>query len=149
MDIASGERTLAIVTAAPPLAPRSVHAKVARVTSLDDAAKTLDARGPLAFDAFHADTTSSTGKLVVVDGEVVDARGGKGHTVFLVDEKKSCSGATSCLVRIVHGEEITAARGDAIRAYGYLVGTVTSGDKSVPDIEGSLVVTTPRAGKKK
>jgi hypothetical protein len=149
MDIALGERTLAIVTAAPPLAPRTVHAKVTRVTRLDDAAKTLDGRGPLAFDAFRADPTGSVGKLVVVDGEVVEARGGKGHTVFLVDEKKACSGATSCLVRIVQGEEIAAARGDAIRAYGTLVGTVTSGDRSVPDVEGSLVVTTPRGGKKK
>jgi hypothetical protein len=52
-------------------------------------------------------------------------------------------------VRIVQGEEIAAARGDAIRAYGTLVGTVTSGDRSVPDVEGSLVVTTPRGGKKK
>jgi hypothetical protein len=134
------ERTLAIVTTSSPLAPRTVHAKIVRVASADEAMKTLDARGPLTFDAFGGNVTANVGKLVVVDGEVVDARPGKGHVVLLVSEKKSCAGGGTCMVRVVHGEEVSANRGDAVRAYGRLVGTAGSGDKAVPDIEGSLLV---------
>jgi hypothetical protein len=139
-----GEKPLTIVASAPPLATRTVRAKVVRVASLDAAAKALDARTPLAFDVFAADPASMSGKLVVIDGEVVESRVTQGHTVMLIEEKKACSGgAGACVVRIVHGDEVKASRGDSVHAYGRVVGTVSSGGKSVPDIEGSLVITRP------
>lgn len=136
-----GEKALEIVASAPPLAPRIVHATVIRVASLEDAAKQLEAKGPLAFDAFAADPASKIGQAVAVDGQVVESRAQQGYTVMLVDAKKGCAGGKgACLVRIVHGEEMKAARGDAVRAYGKLEGSVASGGKTVPDVEGSLVI---------
>jgi hypothetical protein len=143
---ADGEKTLTIVATAPPLAPRTVRSKIVRVASLEAAATTLDAQSPLAFDAFSADATSNAGRLVIVEGEVLETRVTQGYTVMLVEEKKSCS-AGACVARVVHGDEVKAARGETVRAYGRLHGTVSSGGKNVPDIEGMLVL--KRAGAKK
>ncbi len=138
---APGEKALEIVASAPPLAPRIVHAKVVRVTSLEDAAKELESKGPLAFDAFASDPASKVGQAVAIDGEVVETRAQQGYTVMLVDAKKGCAaGKGACLVRVVHGEELKAARGDSVRAYGAVEGAVTSGGRSVPDVEASLVI---------
>lgn len=144
---AEGEKSLTIVANAPPLAPRTVRAKVVRVASLEMAAKTLEAKAPLAFDAFGADAASNVGKLVVVDGEVLEIRVAQGYTVLLVEEKKACSAAGACVVRVLHGNQVKAARGDVVRIFGRVEGNVSSGGKTVPDIEASLVLV--RAGAKK
>lgn len=139
---AEGDKTLTIVATAPPLAPRTVRAKVVRVASLDAQAKVLDQQSPLTFDAFATSASAKTGQLVVVDGDVIEARAAQGHTVMLVEDKKACpNGADSCVVRVVHGDEVRASRGDGVRVYGHLDGTVSSGGKTIPDIEGSLVLT--------
>lgn len=143
-----GEKPLEIVASAPPLAPRIVHAKVIRVASLEDAAKELESKGPLAFDAFAADPSGKVGQAVAVDGEVVETRAQQGYTVMLVDAKQGCAaGKGACIVRIVHGEELKAARGDTVRAYGVLEGSVTSAGKTVPDIDASLVIVKAGSGK--
>ena len=143
-----GEKTLTIIANAPPLAPRTVRSKLVRVASLEAAAKTLEAKSPLRFDAYAADPKSKIGQLAAVDGEIQEIRVTQGHTIMAVEEKKSCSaGAGACLVRVVHGEEVKAARGDNIRAYGRVEGTATSNGRTIPDVEGALVITKP-AGKK-
>lgn len=143
-----GDKTITIVANAPPLAPRTVRAKLVRVASLDASARALEAKGPLGFDAYGADPASKRGELVAVDGEILEIRVSQGHTVMLVDEKKTCGpGGGACIVRVVHGEEIRAARGDGVRVYGRVEGTVSSGGKSVPAVEGALAMTLP-AGKR-
>jgi len=145
---ADGEKTLTIVANAPPLAPRTVRSKLVRVASLEAAAKTLEAKSPLRFDAYGADPKSRIGQLAAVEGAIQDIRVTQGHTVMAVEEKKSCSAGTgACLVRVVHGEEVKAGRGDTIRAYGRVEGTAISNGRTIPDVEGALVITKP-AGKK-
>jgi hypothetical protein len=144
---ASGEKTFTIISSAPPLAPRVYRSKVTRVASIDDAARQLDARSPLAFAAFSADPARSRGKLVVVDGDIVEARAALGHVILLVEEKKACTQSDACIVRVIHGDDITVTRGDAVRAYGVLQGTVSNGGKTVPDVKGALVVVRPGAKK--
>jgi len=144
---AQGDKTLTLVASAPPLAPRTARAKVVRVASLDAAAKTLDAQGPIGVDTFGADTAANVGKLAVVEGEVLEIRIAQGYTVMLVEEKRACSAKGACVVRVVHGEEVRAARGASVRAYGRILGTVSSGGKNVPDVEGVLVIV--RTGAKK
>jgi hypothetical protein len=145
---ADGEKLLTIVGSAPPLAPRAVRAKVTRVASLDAAAKTLETKAPLGFDAYGADPKSKAFQLVVIDGEIQEVRVAQGHTVMVIEEKKTCAaGPGACIVRVVHGEEVKAARGDSVRAYGRIGGTATLNGKTIPDIEGALVITKP-AGKK-
>jgi hypothetical protein len=135
-----GEKTLEIVASAPPLAPRIARAKVIRVASLEATAKDLESKGPLAYDAFASDAANKIGQAVAVDGDVVESRAQQGYTVMLVDAKKCPGGKGACLVRIVHGEEMKASRGDTVRAYGVIEGVVSASGKQVPDIEASLLV---------
>ena len=114
--------------------------KVVRVASLADASKELDAKSPIAFDVFGADPTSKVGQQAVVEGEVVDVRASGGHTVMLVETKRGCMKGASCLVRIAHGEEDKVARGESVRAFGRVVGSVTASGRTVPEIEASLVL---------
>gem|GEM_PF-468789 len=137
---AVGEKPLEIIASAPPLAPRIVKVKVTRVAALADAAKGEDAQNPIGYDVFGTDPASKVGQKAVVEGEVVDIRPTAGHTVLLVEDKKKCAKGASCLVRIVHGDEDKAARGDTVRAYGRIIGSVTASGKTVPDIEATLVL---------
>jgi hypothetical protein len=138
----TGDKVLEIVASAPPLAPRIVHAKVTHVASLDQAAKDWTAQqNPIGYDQFGADPASKAGQKAFVDGEIVEARTGQGHSVLLVEDKKNCAKGQSCLVRVTHGEEVRANHGDKVRAYGRIVGAVQSSGKNVPDFDASLVVT--------
>ncbi|MEA2752169.1 MAG: hypothetical protein QOI41_6312 [Myxococcales bacterium] len=140
---AVGEKALEIVAASPPNAPRIAKVKVTRVASLVDAAKGEDAQNPVGYDVYGADPASKVGTKVIVEGDIVDARATAGHTVLLIEDKKHCgkTGASAtCLVRVVHGDEDKAARGDTVRAYGHVLGSVTASGKTVPDIEASLVL---------
>ncbi len=142
------EKTITIIATAPPLAPRTVRAKLVRVASLEAGAKALDAKSPIGFDTYAADPQSKLGQLVLVDGEIQEIRVAQGHTVMAIEEKKACSaGAGACLVRVVHGEEVKAARGDTIRVYGRALGTTTSNGKTIPDVEGTLAL--PKSAGKK
>ncbi|HVH42861.1 MAG TPA: hypothetical protein VM925_10980 [Labilithrix sp.] len=143
-----GEKNVTIVASAPPLAPRTLRSKIVRVPSLEAAAKTLDAKSPISFETYAADPKSKIGQLALVDGELQDVRVTQGHTVMAVEEKKTCTrGPGACLVRVVHGEEVKAARGDSIRAYGRVEGTATLNGATIPDVEGALVITKPAAKK--
>jgi hypothetical protein len=144
IELPEGDKTISIVTNAPPLSPRTIRAKITRTSALDAAAKALDARSPLAFEVFAANPSVHAGKLVVVEGDVIEARNVQGHATMLVADK-NCGAA--CVVRFLHGEDVSAARGDTVRAYGRLAGTVASGGKTVPDVEGTLVIV--QAGSKK
>ena len=137
---AVGDKSLEIVASSPPNAPRIVKVKVTRVASLADAAKGEDAQNPVGYDVYGADPASKVGTKVLVEGEVVDARVTAGHTVLLIEDKKHCAKGASCLVRVVHGDEDKAARGDTMRAYGHVLGSVTASGKTVPEVEASLVL---------
>jgi hypothetical protein len=137
---AVGEKPLEIVASSPPLAPRIAKVKVTRVASLADAAKGEDAQNPLGYDAFGAEPASKAGQRAVVEGEIIDVRPTSGHTVLLVEDRKKCAKGASCLVRITHGEEDRSARGETVRVYGRILGSVTASGKTVPDIEASLVL---------
>ena len=137
---AVGDKSLEIVASAPPLAPRIAKVKVSRVASLPDAAKGEDAQNPIGYDVFGADPSSKVGQKAVVEGEVVEIRPTAGHTVLLVEDRKKCAKGASCLVRINHGDEDKVARGDSVRAYGRILGSVTASGKTVADMEASLVL---------
>lgn len=143
-----GEKTIAIVATAPPLSPRTVRAKLVRVASLDAAIKTLEARRPLGFDAYADNPKAKAGELAVVDGEIKDIRVVQGHSVLAVEEKKGCArGRASCVVRVSHGEEVKAARGDSIRAFGQIEGAAMLDGTAIPALRSALVVTKPPAKK--
>ena len=142
---APGPKAITIAASAPPLATRVVRAELVRVPSLEDAAKTLDAKAPITFAAYGADPKSKMGALALVDGEIQDVRTLAGYTVMAVEEKKACGAAGACVVRVVHGDELKAARGDAVRVYGYVAGLATLNGAPIPQVEASLVLAKPAA----
>lgn len=145
---AAGEKTLAIVAAAPPLAPRTVRARVVRVASIAAARKELDAAPALGFDDVAPDPKAKIGANVIVEGAVVDVRASASHSVLLIDDRRACKARAAapkseeplCLVRVMHGEEVRVARGASVRAYGTVVGSVSANGGVVPDVSASLVV---------
>ncbi len=143
---AGGERTFPVVATAAPLAPRTARVRVVRVQSLEATAKELEAKSPVPFGVFSKDPAGNVGKDGVVEGAVVRANIDASHSVLLVEDKKSCAGAP-CLVRILHGEEVKAATGDTVRAFGRVNGTVTAGGQTVPELDASLVLVTRGAKK--
>jgi hypothetical protein len=140
LELPAGEKQLELVASAPPLAPRIAKVKITRVPSLEAASKGEDAQNPVGYDVFGAAPASKLGERAMVEGEVVEARVTAGHTVLIVDDKKTCAKGATCLVRVVHGDEDKAARGDTVRVYGRVRGAVTASGKTMPDLEASLVL---------
>ncbi len=137
----SGDKLLEIVASAPPAAPRIVHAKVTRVASLEQAGKDwAAAQSPIGYDQYGADPASKAGQKAFVEGEIADARTGQGHSVLVIDDKKSCAKGQQCLVLVTHGEEVHAKAGDKVRAYGRVAGAIEWKGKNVPDLDASIVV---------
>ncbi|MCA9586386.1 MAG: hypothetical protein KC657_13605, partial [Myxococcales bacterium] len=134
-----GVTSIDVVASAPPLAPRHAIAKVTRVTDLEAVAKEMDAKAPLGFDAF-VNVEASKGKLAAVDGEVAEIRVAGGQTILLVESRRGCASRGNCLVRVVHGAEKRLSRGDSVRAYGAVAGSVTAGGKTVPEIVAPLLI---------
>lgn len=155
---AQGEKSLELVASSPPLAPRVVHAKVVRTNSLEASAKELDGKGAIRFDAIAADPAGTVGQATLIEGEVIDVRVSTGQTVLLIDERRSCAAAQTaksaahdianapCLVRVVHGEEEKVSRGEIVRAYGQVNGSVSASGKTVPEIGASLVLLVKPSG---
>lgn len=155
---AQGEKSLELIASSPPLAPRIVHAKVVRTNSLEASAKELDGKGAIRFDAIAADPAGTVGQATLIEGEVIDVRVNTGQTVLLIDERRSCAAAQTtktaahdvanapCLVRVVHGEEEKVSRGEIVRAYGQVNGSVSAGGKTVPEVGASLVLLVKPSG---
>jgi hypothetical protein len=143
-----GEKILTLVANAPPLAPRTIRAKVTRVASLEAQAKAIDATTPLGFDAYGPEPASKIGSMVAINGEIVEIRNSPGYAVMVVEEKKSCAAGGGCIVRLAIGEDIKASRGDLIRAYGHVAGTVAWNNKTVPAVTGTLAIASKAPAKK-
>lgn len=137
---ALGPRTLEIATSAASRAPRIAKVKVTRVASIQAAAKELEAASPVSYDVFGGDPGANTSKNAVVEGEVVDVRATGGHTVMLVDSKRGCAKGASCLVRLLYGDEDKSVRGDTVRAYGRVLGSVTASGKTIPELGIALLL---------
>ncbi len=137
---ATGEKAFSVIASSPALAPRSVKITVTRVVSLEAAAKLEEAKHPLLYDVFSIDLTSKIGQRVRVEGEVIEARAAAGHTVLLVDDRNACASGATCLVRVTHGEEDKVARGDSVRVFGRVAGSVAASGKPMADVEASIVL---------
>lgn len=132
-----GETAFEIVAQSGQLAPRSATVRVVRVGSLEALAKELDGQAPLALPALLGDVGAIAGKLVAIEGEVVDARPAPSQSIFLVDVKKGCDRG-ECLVRVVAAGDVKLAKKDTIRVYGRATKAVTSGGKTVPEVEADF-----------
>jgi hypothetical protein len=137
-----GDHTIGVQGRTAALMPRTTRVTVTRVASLDEAAKAFEQKSPLGYDAVAGDIAGRTGQPIVVDGEVLDARGSAHRTLVLVDDKRGCARGP-CLARVVIGRDLPLAHGQKVRAYGTIARPFTApGGQTVPEVESDFVVVT-------
>jgi hypothetical protein len=126
------------------LVPRTVHVAVSRVASLAEAARAFEQQKPLGYDAVMSDVAGKIGQPVVVDGEVLEARGAGHRTLALVDDRRGCA-ASPCLTRVVVGRDLALVRGERLRAYGRVARAFTTpSGRTIPEVESLFVLPTKR-----
>jgi hypothetical protein len=136
-----GEHKIDVRAGTAVLAPRTVRLSVTRVASLTEAARAFEARAPIGYDAAMRDIAAQrTGEEIMVEGEVVEARGTGHSTVVLIDDRRGCSKGP-CVVRVVVGRPITLAHGEPLRAYGRVARAYrTPSAQTVPEVEAEFVL---------
>jgi hypothetical protein len=140
-----GDRTIEVRAGTQLLSPRTVQLAVTRVGSLADAAKSFESKAPIGYDAAMRDIASSrTGEPIVVEGEVVEARGSGHGTVVLVDDRRGCARGP-CIVRVMVGRAMALQHGESMRAYGSVARAYkTPSGQSVPEVEAEFVLRSKR-----
>jgi hypothetical protein len=140
---APGEISVEVRSGTTALAPRTVHVALKRVTSLVDEGKAFEKQTTVGYDAARANLATAAGQPIVVDGEVIEPRSSGHRTLLLVDDHRGCAKGP-CLARVVVGQELSAARGDRLRAYGRVArGFTTPTGETLPEIEADFVVPVP------
>jgi hypothetical protein len=133
-----GDRTIDVRAGTASLTPRTVHLSLRRVHSLADEAKAFETKKPVGYDAVMANLTGSTGQPMVVEGEVFGAQASGHRTLVLIDDRRGCTKGP-CVARVVIGSDVKLARGDNVKAYGYVTGGVSQGNgQTVPDVEADF-----------
>jgi hypothetical protein len=133
-----GDKTIDVRAGTASLTQRTVHVALSRVHSLADEAKAFEAKKPIGYDMAMGNLTGSAGQPIVVEGEVFGAQGSGHRTLVLVDDRRGCAKGP-CVARVVIGSDVKLARGDIIRAYGYITGGVSQGNgQTVPDVEADF-----------
>jgi hypothetical protein len=130
-------------------APRLTRIGVHRVDSLETAATEFARLSPVAYGALVTSIGDATGKPTVLSGEVVEARLQNYQTILLLDVAKS-SGCVQkpgskevepCHVRLVHGADSGAKRGDLLTAYGRVLRPFpVKGRPDIPEIQVDFIL---------
>jgi hypothetical protein len=138
---AQGPRTIEVRAGTGALAARTVHIPVTRVASLAEAAKAFEDHAPIGYDAAMLDIAAAkTGEYIVVEGDVVEARGSAHRTLALVDDRRGCAKGP-CLARVIVGRDLSLARGETLRAYGRVARAYrTPSAQTVPEVEAEFVL---------
>ncbi len=140
-----GETKIHVVSRPKNFAARTLDFAVVRVARLEDVAKTLEAEGPLGYDAYSDGTSGRNGAKVALDGDIVEARRGSAHQwLLLVETRRGCSKLGQCLVRVQDFREGEMNRGDHVRIYGRFLRSVTAAGRTIPEVAAD--VTLRRAG---
>jgi hypothetical protein len=142
---ALGDRSMEVRAATALLAPRTVHVAVTRVANLADAAKAFERQGPIGYDAAMRNIAAAkTGDLIIVEGDVVEARASGHRTLVLIDDRRGCAKGP-CLARVVVGRNLALSHGEALRAYGQVARAYrTPGAQTVPEVEAEFVLRATR-----
>jgi hypothetical protein len=137
---APGDHAIEVRASTASLMPRTVHPVITRVANLADAARQFEQEHPIGYDAVMSDLAGSTGRTIVVTGEVVEARSWGHRTIVLVDDKRGCA-QPPCRTRVIVGRELATSHGETVSAYGVVARAFTAPDgRSVPEVEAQFVV---------
>jgi hypothetical protein len=142
--VAMGDRVIDVRGGTAALTPRTVHVTVKRVPSLTDEARAFEAQNTIGYDSALADLAGSSGRPIVVEGEVFDSRGSAHRTLMLVDDRRGCRRGP-CIARVIVGRDLAVARGESVRAYGRVArGFATASGQTVPEVEADFVLRAKR-----
>ncbi|WP_437792571.1 zinc-ribbon domain-containing protein [Sorangium sp. So ce693] len=144
------------------MAPRIAKLAVRRVDRLDTAAKEFAGRGPLGYAELAAGGKDHVGKPIALTGEVVEVRRQGYSTLILlsIPPASGCAGGKeggaaaasaspgaaprapeACKVRLVHGADNPAQRGDILTAYGSVAPPfVAPGGAEIPEVQVEFTV---------
>jgi hypothetical protein len=147
MNVSSvGATVIEVRTRMSARAPRLLRLSVERVTSMDTAAADFAKKTPLDFAALSGSIDDAVGKKVSFAGEVVELRASPASVTLLVRPDAGCP-TKACIARVVVGRpDVELARGDVVRVFGSLTGTVDHEGAKVPDVAASFVVKSKPAG---
>ena len=121
-------------------AARFITIPIKHSDSLTTEAASLEKKSSLGFDALVADLNASTGKPIIVEGRVLEARLQNHGTVMVVDDKRGCS-KRPCVVRVLYGGETPVAPNDEVRAFGAVRGAFTAKDApAVPEVSADFIL---------
>ncbi len=140
---ASAQLAVDVEASLPQLAPRTVHAVVRHVDSLEAEAKAAETLPLAAYDTVKDDIAGSAGKPIVVEGEIVDTRVAGHQTILVVTDHRGCAGKAdpnACLARVLFGGEDKRKKGDQVRVFGRVTRAVPAQNgRSVPEIEADFL----------
>ncbi|WP_437894033.1 zinc-ribbon domain-containing protein [Sorangium sp. So ce124] len=144
------------------MAPRIAKLAVRRVDRLDTAAKEFAGRGPIGYAELAAGGKDHIGKPIALTGEVVEVRRQGYATLILlsIPPASGCAGGKeggaaaasaspgaaprapeACKVRLVHGADNPAQRGDILTAYGSVAPPfVAPGGAEIPEVQVEFTV---------
>ncbi len=121
-------------------AARIVTIPINKVSSLTAEATSLEKNVSLGYDALTSDISASTGKPIIVQGPVLEARVQNHGTVMVVDDTRGCT-KKPCVVRVLYGGETVVATGDEVRAFGVVRGAFASKDGTqVPEVSADFLL---------
>jgi hypothetical protein len=121
-------------------APRTARFAVKRVDKLADEAKSIEGTNPAGYDATLAGLPGNVGQPFIADGEVEEAKISQHRTLLVMNDRRGCAKGP-CLVSVVLGHEEQLARGDTLKVYGHVRGSITRSDgKTVPEVEADFVI---------
>ena len=139
----SGELTVDVEASSPQLAPRTAHAVVRHVDSLDAEAKAAETLPTATYDAVKDDIAGNAGKAIVIEGEIVDTRVAGHQTILVVTDHRGCAGKAdpnACLARVLFGGEDKRKKGDTVRVFGRVTRAVPAQNgRNVPEIEADFL----------
>lgn len=130
-------------------APRLTRIGVHRVDSLETAATEFARLSPIAYGTLMASIGDAGGKPTVLSGEVVEARLQNYQTILLLDvarssgctQKAGSNEALPCHVRLIHGADSGAKRGDLLTAYGRVLRPFpVKGKPDIPEIQVDFIL---------
>jgi hypothetical protein len=139
-----GERSIEVRSATTALSARTVRVSVKRVAHLSDEARAFEQQPSIGYDAAMSNLAASTGKSIILDGDVIEPRASWHRTLLLMDDTRGCAKGP-CLARVIVGQDLTVARGERLRAYGRIARAFAiPGGQSVPEVEADFVLPTKR-----
>ena len=130
---ATGHRDIEIRAAAPPLAPRTVHVNVTRVTSLAEEGRRRQGEGGVGYMEIQNNAASAPGKTVAWKAEVIETNVQGPRTMAVVDVRTGCT-TPPCLARVALPAAPSLTRGTVVSLFGIVAAMVTVRNASVPDI---------------